>query len=160
MKNQALKIGILLLCVAVGALIFTLPTTPKEAVSKDSDLDKKVKEAVALVQFGQQPMAGIQLLREVIAKDSLHPEALYQLGVFSIQSRQWDKGLERFETLKREKGFSKYPDAYYYHALCYASLDSLPKALTLINEGLTVVEDSSLNASLTQFRNTIINLKN
>ena len=159
MKFQALKIGLLLLCLSVGALIFLLPANPGEKAKKEvRTLDEKVKEAVALVQFGQQPMAGIQLLREVLNEDPEHPEALYQLGVFSIQSQQWQNGLNRFSLLKKAHGYTEYEDAYYYEALCLASLDSLNAAKSLIDEGLMVVQDSSLRVSLTQFRNTIINL--
>ena len=111
-----------------------------------------------LVKFQTAYPNIIQLLREVLNEDPEHPEALYQLGVFSIQSQQWQNGLNRFTLLKQAHGYTEYEDAYYYEALCLASLDSLNAAKSLIDEGLMVVQDSSLIVSLTQFRNTIINL--
>lgn len=157
MSKAGLKIGLLVLCLGIGLGIYFLPQQPAKT-TEETTLDQKVKKAVALVQFGKQPMAGIQLLQEVISEDPKHPEALYQLGVFSVQSQQWSKGINRFETLKEVGGFESREDAYYYHALCYASVDSLDKAKSILTEGLQVAQDSTLKETLTQFRNTIINL--
>ncbi|TXC81808.1 tetratricopeptide repeat protein [Luteibaculum oceani] len=157
MNNSILKIGALIFCVAIGLAIYFLPATPKTNQQVNS-LDEKVSKAVALVQFGNQPMAGIKLLQEVVAEDPKHLEANYQLGLFSVQSQQWEKGVNRFNTVKEVGGFDKYEDAYYYHALCYASIDSLERAKSILTEGLEVAQDSTLRETLNQFRNTIINL--
>jgi cytochrome c-type biogenesis protein CcmH/NrfG len=44
-------------------------------------------------------MKGIALLKEVLEEDENNTEALYYLGVFSIQSGQFDKGIGRFVTI-------------------------------------------------------------
>jgi cytochrome c-type biogenesis protein CcmH/NrfG len=44
-------------------------------------------------------MKGIVMLREVLAEDPKNKEALFNLGMLSIQSGQFDKAVERFEEL-------------------------------------------------------------
>jgi len=71
------------------------------------NLDAKAGLGVSYVESaqleGQPPMKGITLLKEVVAKDSTHINAQLNLGYFSVQSGQFDKAIERFETVKRIK---------------------------------------------------------
>ncbi|MBL7942962.1 MAG: hypothetical protein JNM00_09360 [Flavobacteriales bacterium] len=57
-------------------------------------------QAIQLVQ-GTDPMRGITMLRNLVEKDSTNLQAQYQLGLFSIQSGQMDKAVNRFETILR-----------------------------------------------------------
>ncbi|MGB0167510.1 MAG: tetratricopeptide repeat protein [Luteibaculum sp.] len=159
MIKKHLHIVLLLVFLALGVGIWSLPKKPsKGVVNTESELQSKVKKAIALVQYGKQPMQGIGLLREVLQEDPQNQEALYHLGVFSVQSNQWSNGVERFDELYKLGKFSDFEDAYYYQALCYASLDSLDRAKIILEEGLEIAKDSSLKETLSQFRNTIINL--
>lgn len=67
------------------------------------DLDEEVRQAVELIQKSAQeggaPMAGINKLKGVLAKDPNHEGALTQLGYFSMQTGQYEKAIERFEHL-------------------------------------------------------------
>lgn len=90
-----------MLLVAIG--IYVLPkqpasvrneSVPTELESETSDVEK----AVALVN-GSNPMEGIMMLREILAKDSTNVEALLYMGLFSVQSGQLDKAKERFESV-------------------------------------------------------------
>ncbi len=45
------------------------------------------------------PMQGIALLREVLVTDPNNEQALFNLGILSIQSGQYDLAIERFEKL-------------------------------------------------------------
>jgi Flp pilus assembly protein TadD len=62
------------------------------------DLSAKSKLAMTLVST-ENPMVGIALLREVLASDSEFREAILDLGILSVQSGQFDRGIERFERL-------------------------------------------------------------
>ena len=78
--------------------------TPQEETSPKptSDLDKKVDEAVAIIESGSQPpMVAIQMLREVVAADSNHIKANYWLGEFSMMSGQIDKAIPRYAKILR-----------------------------------------------------------
>lgn len=62
----------------------------------DDDLDIKAKLAMTYM-VTSNPMQGVGILREIIAQDSNHVDALYNLGMLSIQSGQYDKAVKRFE---------------------------------------------------------------
>jgi cytochrome c-type biogenesis protein CcmH/NrfG len=44
-------------------------------------------------------MQGIQMLREVLESDEKNQTAIYNLGLLSMQSGQYDRAVERFEKL-------------------------------------------------------------
>lgn len=45
-------------------------------------------------------MQGITMMREVLAEDPKNEFALFNMGMLSIQSGQYDRAIERFEELK------------------------------------------------------------
>lgn len=63
-----------------------------------NNLSAKTKLAMTLVTT-ENPMSGIMLLREVLEKDPENREAILSLGLLSIQSGQYERGVERFEKL-------------------------------------------------------------
>jgi tetratricopeptide (TPR) repeat protein len=94
--------------VAIGIIVATMPIKSSEVpvideVAETNDLegvDSKIKTAVEIITSGKgAPMKGIGLLKEVLEEDENNTEALYYLGVFSIQSGQFDKGIGRFESI-------------------------------------------------------------
>jgi tetratricopeptide (TPR) repeat protein len=100
----SLKQLILILAVGcVGLLLAGLPhhsEEKKEAALLDRSLDERVEEAVALINEGKEsPMTGITMLKEVLEKDPNHSGALYNLGMMSFQTGQYDKAVERFDVL-------------------------------------------------------------
>lgn len=66
--------------------------------AKPNDLSLKNKLAMTLVTT-ENPMSGIQVLREIVATDPENREALINLGLLSIQSGQFNRAVERFENL-------------------------------------------------------------
>lgn len=64
-----------------------------------ANLDAKTNLAMTYIAAGGQPMQGVQLLREVITANPNNEKALFNLGVLSIQSGQYDKAVERFRHL-------------------------------------------------------------
>jgi len=61
-------------------------------------LDAKAKMAMTYVS-SSNPMQGIQMLREVLESDENNQTAIYNLGLLSMQSGQYDRAVERFEKL-------------------------------------------------------------
>lgn len=79
-------------------------------------LDVKARVAMTYIA-SSEPMRGIGLLREILEKDPRHEGAIFNLGMLSIQSNQYEKAIERFEQL-----VSLYPEnlqAQYYLGLSY-----------------------------------------
>lgn len=82
------------------AAVLLLPRKPGSSVeaevpAADSLPADPVDRAVALVN-GENPMAGIQALRDLAAADPPNVDAVVWLGIFSIQSGQKDKAREHF----------------------------------------------------------------
>lgn len=62
------------------------------------NLDVKTKMAMTYLS-AESPMQGILMLREVLAEDPKNELALFNMGMLSIQSGQYDKALDRLEEL-------------------------------------------------------------
>jgi len=76
----------------------------QSALDNDAQLyDEKAK--MALTYLPTQPMQGVILLREVVEAAPSNRLALYNLGLLSLQSNQFDKAVQRFESL-----VEAYPD--------------------------------------------------
>jgi outer membrane protein len=63
-----------------------------------SDLTAKNRMAMTYLT-SENPMQGITMLREVLAKDPQNELALFNMGMLSIQSGQYDRAIERLEEL-------------------------------------------------------------
>ncbi len=93
-----------LILIAVGVvltvLLYTAPisvlneTTPE--VSETADVNELIDEAIEKVR-GDNPMEGIMTLREIAEEHPNNPKAQFYLGLFSIQSGQYEKAVERFQ---------------------------------------------------------------
>jgi tetratricopeptide (TPR) repeat protein len=71
----------------------------EKLMDKDpSNLLLKNKLAMTLV-ISENPMAGIALLREILAEDENNRQAILNLGLLAIQSGQFARAKERFEKL-------------------------------------------------------------
>ena len=62
------------------------------------DLGIKNNMAMMLIS-GDVPMQGIMMLREIIEEDPENLNALFNLGILAIRTQQFERALERFETL-------------------------------------------------------------
>lgn len=66
-----------------------------KALEADPKLyDAKARIAMTLMTSGRPPMEGIRMLREVTEDDPENEFALFNLGMLSIQSRQFDRAVE------------------------------------------------------------------
>ena len=66
--------------------------------NEPDNLEVKNKLAMTFVT-SSNPMEGILLLRKIVTEYPGNEEALLNLGMLSMQSGQWDKAVDRFETL-------------------------------------------------------------
>ncbi len=86
-----------------------------------------VKHNIAMTYIaGPSPMQGIMMLREIIEKDPRNQKALMSMGRMSIQTGQFENGIERFESL-----ISYYPnhiEGNFFLGVCYYEAGQMVKA--------------------------------
>ncbi|MBB6463995.1 tetratricopeptide repeat protein [Flammeovirga kamogawensis] len=90
------------------------------------DLNSKVKLGMTYV-VSSSPMQGITLIREVIAEEPNHQLAIFNLGLLSMQSGQYDKAVGRFEQLK--KLYPEDMEARFYLALALKEVGKKNQAI-------------------------------
>lgn len=113
-----------------------------------ADLDAKTNVAMTLIA-SSNPMQGITLLREVIAADPDNEKALFNLGILSIQSRQYDKAVDHFRNLL--KANPKHVEGTFYLAVALAETGQDEEAKTLFNKVKTMKDDPALAASADEY---------
>lgn len=86
----------------------------------------KAKLAMTWVET-ENPMQAIALLREVVAAEPENEIALYNLGVLSIQSRQFERAVGRFEKVVTLN--PKNLKAWFYLALSYKETGKKEEAI-------------------------------
>lgn len=99
----------------------------KVLAENPDNLDAKHNVALTYVT-GPSPMQGIMMLREIIEEDPQNQKALMSMGRMSIQTGQYENGIERFEALVRY-----YPDhveGNFFLGVCYFEAGQLVKAKT------------------------------
>ena len=110
-----------------------------------NDLDAKTGLGSAYVQ-GTNPMQGISMLLEVVGEDPDNIKANYNLGIFSMQSRQFDKAVERFKTVVKQQDD---PESWFYLATSYENIGLNQEAIAAFQKSEQLASDPSL----TQFIN-------
>lgn len=88
-------------------------------------LDAKTKLAMTYVA-SETPMQGIMMLREVLENDPKNQEALFNLGILSVQTGQFDKAVGRLEKLVAIN--PQHMQAQFYLAYSYMQLGKKAKA--------------------------------
>jgi len=90
-----------------------------------SNLDTKSKLAMTYVTTSN-PMTGIKMLQEVVKADPANETALFNLGYLSMQSGQYGKAKDRFETLIKVN--PAHASGTFYLGLSYQELGNKSKA--------------------------------
>lgn len=67
--------------------------------NQPNDLHSKGQLALIYIYHDRAVMPGVLQLKEILSRDSTNELALYQLGLLSVQSGQYEKALARFEKL-------------------------------------------------------------
>lgn len=117
-----------------------------------SDLDAKAKMAMTYVS-SSTPMQGIQMLREVLEEDGNNELAIYNLGLLSMQSQQYDKAIDRFEKLTTLE-----PDnlqAQFLLGVSYFEAGEKAKAKTQLLRVKEMDNDPSVQASVDEYLNQL-----
>ena len=149
-KPQVLALAGALVVIVLLVLAPRIPSGKQQAeVKAMSPTEVKTAEAVALVQ-GQDPMRGIMMLREVLQEDPDNAEAHWHLGLFSIQSGQYEKALERFKKV-RELDEAGFPDVWFYLGRTYATLDSTDQAIECFTKYRTLAQDTAIINGVDRF---------
>jgi Tfp pilus assembly protein PilF len=156
LKQPIFKIGLLVAAAALAAGILLLPKAPKEATEKITGVNAKIARASALVQNGTNPMEGIRLLREVLEEDPENTEVHYRLGMFSMQSGQFDKAIARFEKVV-SKNDPKYNDAIFFLAQAYAATNRKDEAIILFNRYRKTSTDTAVTNGVDRLINELSN---
>jgi tetratricopeptide (TPR) repeat protein len=91
-----------------------------------NNLNAKTDLGVLYAEGTSNPMAGIMLLREVVAKDPKHENAQMNLGLLSMKSNQNDKALERFDNVLKINPTRL--EIYVYKAYAYIAMKDTTKA--------------------------------
>lgn len=100
-----------------------------KAMALDStNIEAKTGLGVTIVSGMGAPMMGIQMLREVVEKEPKNLKANMSLGIFAIQSGQFDKAIIRFNTIIET--IKETPDAYFYLGRAYESLGQNTPAIS------------------------------
>jgi tetratricopeptide (TPR) repeat protein len=84
------------------------------------------KAKTALTYLPNQPMQAVLLLREVVEQDPDNELGLYNLGLLSLQSQQFDKAVNRFEALT--KSHPENLEGQFYLAVSYFEYGDQAKA--------------------------------
>jgi tetratricopeptide (TPR) repeat protein len=117
----------------------------KALQKKPSDPELKSKMAMTYVS-SPEPMKGILMLREVLKENPDNRSALFNLGVLSMQSGQYDKAIERFERVRQL--YPKDGEAVFYLGMSYfqsSDKENARKYLTLaknINTDPAILESA------------------
>lgn len=85
-----------------------------EALLVEDPQNNFLKNKLAMtLMTTETPMAGVQMLREVLASEPENREAILNLGLLAIRSRQFDRAEERFINLL-ELDSTDYEAQFYY----------------------------------------------
>ncbi|MDW7695436.1 tetratricopeptide repeat protein [Flammeovirgaceae bacterium SG7u.111] len=98
----------------------------QRALEIEPNEDLEVKIGVTYVS-GDNPMQGILKIREVLGKNPENKLAIYNLGMLSMQSGQFDRAVERFEKLIELE--PENTQAHFYLGVSYLETGSEQKAL-------------------------------
>ncbi len=144
---RKLLVVLIILSIGLIVLLLWLPRQPASALEKaqnPADPDSlRLMQAVELVN-GPNPMQGIQMLRDMVQKDSTNVDAHYWLGVFAVKSGQLDKAVSRFETILAID--PKHMEACIDLGRVYLQMDSTAKAMEYFDRGIAI--DSTNNYAL------------
>jgi len=111
-----------------------------------ANLDAKTNLAMTYIAAGEQPMQGIQLLREVITTNPNNEKALFNLGILSIQSGQYDKAVERFRHLVEVN--PKHVQGNFYLAVSLAEIGKKEEARQVFTAAKKLDDNPEYQASI------------
>jgi tetratricopeptide (TPR) repeat protein len=125
------------------------------AINPDN-LDAKNALGILYIQVNNDVMKGVALLKEIVAKDSNNLQAIFTLGMLSIQSGQLDKAEQRFRKLISLQPFNA--EYYYYLAEVYAKTGRKENAIKAYETCKSLLksdtEKKEIESLINQLKNT------
>lgn len=132
--------------------------TSAEIESSPASMKARVEKAIQTVQ-SENPMSGIQDLLALVKQDSTQIDAQYYLGLFSIQTGQFEKAVNRFEKVITFAGLKKYPNTRYQLAACLEEIGKKEASLEQLEVYLSEIEPSEVD-EIEAVKKEIIRLRN
>lgn len=100
-----------------------------------NNLDAKHNIAMTYIA-GPSPMQGIMMLREIIDQDPKNEKALMSMGRMSIQTGQFENGIERFQSLVNY--YPNHIEGNFFLGVCYFEAEQMVKARAQFEKILTL----------------------
>ncbi|MCS7005853.1 MAG: tetratricopeptide repeat protein [Cytophagales bacterium] len=119
----------------------------------ENNPDMQVKIGMTYVNSAT-PMQGIQMIRDVLAQHPRHRLALLNLGILSMQSGQYEKAIERFETLKTID--STDVQTRIYLGVCWYKLKKYQQAKQELEIAQTLTQDPQALATIDAYLQPIL----
>jgi len=119
-------------------------------------LEAKNALAACYVDVNHDVMKGVALLREVISKDSNNIQALFSLGMLSVQSGQLDKAKARFKKLTELEPFNA--EIYYYLGDVHARMGEKSEAIAAYEKCKTLLSDKEAKKEIESLINKLKNI--
>ena len=115
---------------------------------KPASLEAKTGLGTAYVNGGATPMQGIALLLEVVKQEPDNRSANLNLGMFSMKSGQYEKAVDRFNTVIKDK-----PDfeSYFYLAESYKQLGRKNEAIAAYQKCKELMPDPVFSQRIDQY---------
>jgi|SRR5690554_2592810 len=115
---------------------------PSHAESNPDNL--KLQQAIAVIQNGENPMEGISMMREILAKDSTNIDVHWYLAQFSLTSQQIENAAFRFGKVIEYDTANppKYAEAYFWLAQTKLELNQKEEAIPLLEKYLSIETDT------------------
>lgn len=125
----------------------------QEAIQEDPEnWDAKAKLATTYM-VTQNPMQGIQLLKEVLEEDEFNQIALFNYGMFSMQVGKYPVAIEKFEKLLSVD--TQNSQAKIFLGQSYANIDQTEKAISIWEDVIKTEKDSLLRAAAQDYLNQL-----
>lgn len=109
---------------------------------------------VCYVSSSDNPMQGIGLLLGVVKQDPQNIDANFNLGLFSMRSGQYDKAIQRFQTVVRKQNNG---EAWFYLAQAYEQKGDKALAVEAYQTSKKYITDQATRASIDQLIQQTIN---
>lgn len=149
MKNQRLKqFSVLGGALVLLIVLYLAPRTPALSASgNDPDIDQQVAEALELVTNSPNPMQGIVTLREIANEHPDHITAQWYLGLFSLETGQFDKAEARLLKVIELDEEGLFPEAHVLMGGIHSRRGDYENALSSMQKGLDLVQDDTARAN-------------
>jgi tetratricopeptide (TPR) repeat protein len=105
---------------------------------------------------GEDPMTGIQMIRKVAEEHPDNELALYQLGMLSVTTGQYDRAVERFEKLIALS--ADHGEAHFYLGYCWFEMEQYEKAREQFEKVLTMDVSGELLEAAKKYLENINNI--